>query len=94
MSGKCEHGLTTAECFTCASPKYGLYPHHCGPGEVAALVRRLEALADPEQQPMPSYENTDWRTLAGVAARVIKYLRGDDWRHGMPAIERAIREKP
>jgi hypothetical protein len=22
MAGKCEHGLTLAECFTCASPKY------------------------------------------------------------------------
>lgn len=43
-----------------------------------ALARRLETLADPAQQPTPSYENTDWRTLAGVAARVIKYLRGDD----------------
>lgn len=28
MAGKCEHGLTTAECFVCASPKYGLYPKH------------------------------------------------------------------
>ena len=82
MAGKCEHGLTTKECFVCASPKWALYPHHCAPDDVAALVRRLEALADPEQQPTPSYENTDWRTLAGLSARVIKYLRGDDWRHG------------
>jgi hypothetical protein len=59
-----------------------LYPHHCAPEDVAALVRRLEALADPAQQPTPSYENTDWRTLAGVSARVIKYLSGHDWRHG------------
>lgn len=58
------------------------YPHHCAPEDVAALVRRLEALADPAQQPTPSYEDTDLRTLAGVSARVIKYLRGDDWRHG------------
>ena len=59
-----------------------LYPHHCAPEDVAALVRRLEALADPAQQPTPSYENTDWRTLAGVSARVIKYLAGHDWRYG------------
>ena len=59
-----------------------LYPHHCAPEDVAALVRRLEALNDPEQEAVPSYENTDWRTLAGVAARVIKYLNGDDWRAG------------
>ena len=59
-----------------------IYPHHCAPDDVAALVRRLEALTDPEQEAAPSYENTDWRTLAGVCARVIKYLRGDDWRHG------------
>jgi hypothetical protein len=58
------------------------YPHHCAPDDVAALVQRLEALSDPEQEAAPSYENTDWRTLAGVAARVIKYLGGDDWRHG------------
>ena len=59
-----------------------LYPHHCAPDDVAALVRRLEELADPAQQPVPSYENTDWRTLAGVSARIIKYLSGHDWRHG------------
>lgn len=58
------------------------YPHHCTPDDVDALVCRLEALADPAQEAIPSYENTDWRTLAGVAARVIKYLNGDDWRHG------------
>lgn len=23
MAGKCEHGLTTKECYVCASPKYG-----------------------------------------------------------------------
>ena len=23
MAGKCEHGLTTKECFVCASPKHG-----------------------------------------------------------------------
>ena len=58
------------------------YPHHCAPEDVAALVQRLEALADTAQQPTPSYENTDWRTLAGVSARVIKYLSGHDWRLG------------
>ena len=61
-----------------------IYPHHCTPDDVDALVLRLEALADPEKETVPSYENTDWRTLAGVTARVIKYLRGDDWRHGAP----------
>lgn len=58
------------------------YPHHCAPDDVGALVQRLEALADGQESALPSYENTDWRTLAGVSARVIKYLRGDDWRHG------------
>ena len=58
------------------------YPHHCAPDDVAALVRRLEALADPEKEAIPSYADTDWRTLAGVSARVIKYLSGHDWRHG------------
>jgi hypothetical protein len=58
------------------------YPHHCAPEDVEALARRLEALADPEQTPTPSYADTDWRTLAWVSARVIKYLRGHDWRHG------------
>ena len=40
-----------------------IYPHHCAPDDVAALVQRLES-------------------LAGVSARVIKYLSGHDWRHG------------
>lgn len=58
------------------------YPHHCAPEDVEALARRLEALADPEQEACPAYEHTDWRTTAGVCARVIKYLAGHDWRHG------------
>src|SRR5574337_457403 len=58
------------------------YPHHCAPDDVTALVARLEALSIPAQEATPSYEDTDWRALAGVSARVIKYLRGDDWRHG------------
>ncbi len=72
---------TTGKCLK-AEPAPVVYPHHCAPEDVAALVQRLEALADPAQQPTPSYENTDWRTLAGVTARVIKYLSGHDWRHG------------
>lgn len=59
-----------------------VYPHHCAPEDVEALARRLEALADPEQEACPAYEHTDWRTTAGVCARVIKYLAGHDWRHG------------
>jgi len=59
-----------------------IWPHHCAPADVAALIRQLEALSDPEQEAMPAYENTDWRTMAGVCARVIKYLNGDDWRSG------------
>jgi len=53
------------------------YPHHCAPEDVSALVERLKALEDPEQTPFPSFEDTDWRTLAGVCARVIKYLDND-----------------
>ena len=60
-----------------------LYPHHCAPEDVAALVRRLEALADPQREAMPSFADTDWRSLAGISARVIKYLSGSDWRHGV-----------
>ena len=77
MSNYDEHGNWHAP-----KPRPNIFPHHCAPEDVAALVRRLEALADPAQETMPSYADTDWRTLAGVAARVIKYLRGDDWRHG------------
>lgn len=59
-----------------------IYPHHCAPHDVEALIKRLEALSDPEQEAFPSFDNTDWRTLASICARVIKYQRGDDWRHG------------
>ena len=59
-----------------------IYPHHCAPQDVDALVKRLEALADPEQNPIPSRQDTDWLILPAVCARVIKYLNGDDWRHG------------
>ncbi len=50
-------------------------PHHCAPHDIAALVARLEALADPEQEAMPSFADTDWRTLSSVCHRVISHLR-------------------
>ena len=49
-------------------------PHHCAPHDIAALVARLEALADPEQEAMPSFADTDWRTLSSVCHRVISHL--------------------
>lgn len=58
------------------------FPNHCAPHDIDALILHLEALSDPQQEAFPSYENTDWRVLAGICARVIKYQRGDDWRHG------------
>lgn len=59
-----------------------IYPHHCAPDDVQALLRRLDALADPEQEAVPSYENTDWRTLSAVCARVIRYHANFEWAHG------------
>ena len=59
-----------------------LYPHHCAPEDVDALVARLTALADPELTTDEFFANTDWRSMAGKCARVINYLRGQDWRHG------------
>ena len=59
-----------------------VYPHHCAPEDVDALVARLTALADPELTTDEFFANTDWRSMAGKCARVIKYLRGQDWRHG------------
>lgn len=59
-----------------------IYPHHCAPHDIEALVRRLEALADPEQEATPSFADTDWRALVGICARVIKYQQGVDWRFG------------
>lgn len=49
-------------------------PHHCAPQDIAALIERLEALADPEQEAMPSFADTDWRTLSSVCHRVISHL--------------------
>ncbi len=45
MSGKCEHGLTLKECFTCASPKYGAHVVAIKkpPND---LSKQLRALAD------------------------------------------------
>ena len=51
------------------------YPHHCAPEDVDALIQHLKALADPSQEPTPSYNDTDWRTLASVCALVLTYLR-------------------
>ena len=55
MSGKCEHGLTTAECFTCASPKHGARPEPAQPdpttdSQIDDLAHELWAIA---QSPAP-----------------------------------------
>ena len=81
QDGICAFGSTPAQAAmqfdrewhhaTCGQAVLPNVPHHCAPADVAALVQRLEALADPAQEPTPSYENTDWRTLTGVSARGI-----------------------
>ena len=47
-----------------------------------AYVERLKHSLARGRYRFAKGDDTDWRTLAGVTARVIKYLRGDDWRHG------------
>lgn len=42
--------------------------------ELMALAVHLEALADPEQEAVPSYENTDWRGLANTCAHALREL--------------------
>jgi hypothetical protein len=45
---KCEHGLTSKECYVCASPKYGetlrFKGHRLPPDDTALLRQALEAL--------------------------------------------------
>ena len=38
---KCEHGLTTAECFTCASPKHGAPPDPAQPEPADEFVKTM-----------------------------------------------------
>jgi hypothetical protein len=66
------------------------YPHHCAPDDVDALVARLTALADPELTTDEFFADTDWRSMAGKCARVIKYLSGHDWR---PLIDAAQEQR-
>jgi hypothetical protein len=56
-----------------------IFPHHCAPEDVASLVKRLEWLQDPEKSTQQDIDNQDIRTLMGMSARVIKYLRGEAW---------------
>jgi hypothetical protein len=53
MPGKCEHGLTTAECFVCASPKYG---HH--PPPVSAWVPVTERMPTAGVKVLVCYRNS------------------------------------
>ena len=41
MSGKCEHGLTTKECLTCASPKHGAPPDPAQPEPADEFVKTM-----------------------------------------------------
>ena len=43
--------------------------------ELDALVTRLKELEDPQKEAVPSFADTDWRTLSGVVAREIESLR-------------------
>jgi hypothetical protein len=44
------------------------------------LLLRFHALADPEQTAVPSYENTDWRSLAYRCAKAIEALQAENER--------------
>jgi hypothetical protein len=46
--------------------------------DLGALIRHLEALADPQQEATPSYENTDWRGLANTTAHELQRLRAEN----------------
>lgn len=74
MAGKCEHGLTTKECFVCASPKYGEQPRLTG-GEVDTLVALVESgpLWDGD---VPSKTARDSLIAKGFAVRCV--VRGED----------------
>ena len=71
MSGKCEHGLTTREGFTCASAKYGV----AAPAYVPLSDRDIRAL--PEW--WPSYEQQPSLMLLcrAIESLVVARMRGE-----------------
>jgi hypothetical protein len=40
VAGKCEHGLTTRECYVCASPKYAIQP--LSPQPITGFLRAMD----------------------------------------------------
>lgn len=82
MAGKCEHGLTTAECLVCASPKHGAPPAACVPDEWLVKVRRLvqgfEHVSGLARLWEPDYssgsERALWARATEACADVVKLL--------------------
>jgi len=72
MAGKCEHGLTTSECYVCASPKYGVKPRDAD--WYMAVVWPLLPIPG-EFDAMDACDQSRWR---GVVRLAIEYtLRGE-----------------
>jgi len=69
MSGKCGHGLTTKECFVCASPKYSA--HHVAAPSVAPEPLFLLHSGQIDS----GGEQDDWETEADSQVRVDEFCR-------------------
>jgi hypothetical protein len=85
MSGKCEHGLTTRECFTCASPKYGA--HATAPLDATSLAQQVADLT------------AERDALRSVATQVLRDMRAQgvllEWQTLLSgAIAARAQEKP
>lgn len=66
MAAKCEHGLTTAECFVCASAKYGQ------PKTTAERVAKMRAERDALglKRKEVYVHDDDWPELLKLAKRL------------------------
>jgi len=70
---KCEHGLTSKECYVCASPKYGetlRFKGHRLPPDDTALLRQSYLLCD-EINKMPHVRGS----INGMAVQLQYALR-------------------
>ena len=65
MAGKCEHGLTTRECYVCASPKYGAAPSRDADWYMAVIWPLLPIPG--EFDSMDACDQSRWRGVVRLA---------------------------
>jgi hypothetical protein len=91
MAGKCEHGLTTKECFVCASPKHGAAMTPTTPPALLPLpepaVPAFHYMGKQQQPALYTEAQMQQYALAHIERERTRYVEAVGLLHWMPRVQ-------